>query len=1120
MLHYTPRILFTLLTLTILFSMGRTSPQNQFNPQANPAAVVVSGNARFTVLTSAMLRMEYSATGQFKDRASFVFINRWLPVAEFTTHQENGWLFLETADLVIRYLENSGTFSDSNLSIQLKSEVAPATWHPGLEDTGNLGGTVRTLDQASGAIPLEPGLLSRDGWVLIDDSNTLLFDDTELAWATPRSQEAIDWYFFGCGHDYKQALYDFTLVSGKIPLPPRWSFGSWWSRYWNYTDQELKNLVAEFKDHNVPLDILVVDMDWHLEGWTGYTWNPEYFPDPVGFLDWCHHQNLKVTLNLHPHDGVKAHEAVFPDFARAMGLDPGKTDQIPFDVTDPEYMRTYFDLLHHPMEEQGVDFWWIDWQQGEESKIPGLDPLFWLNHLHWKDMENNPGRGDLRPMMFSRYGGLGSHRYQIGFSGDTHSIWESLAFQSYFTATAGNVCYPFWSHDIGGHFFGPVEPELYARWIQFAAFNPFLRTHATKNPAAERRIWAFDDEIFNVSRQAFHLRYELLPYIYTTARQCYDKAIPMCRPLYYAWPEMDEAYNWPEEYLFGDQMLVAPVGGPRDPHSRCAVTRVWIPPGHWHHWFTGKRYTGPAEYTLMTPLNQIPAFVKAGGIIPMMPYRSQIGDQPIKTFIFNIFPGDSGRFVLYDDDGISPGYQRGEYNVTPVTQLTSDGIMTVTIGGAAGDYPGMPTQRDYEIHLWDVWPPDKVTLDGKELLYHESPDKIQGTGWAYDADAFSAIVKLPDCVIGETRDIRFTLSRYNDSGLREGIRGRLDLFRELADRLGEKTPDIMQVYLQKPSQLLLKDKQNAITELNEQSLWTSSLAPRIAYQPEDVHLANEAFLRLVEIAADFMIEPIPADSVIMKVNIEVQNPIRDFWGKFVFSLPKHWNPDQPLAYELERPFTQPQHREIMVTSEGELVTASFSTRFTFGGQEGDPVEYEVEKTIFPSINAWWIVGPFHNPWKDMLDNVFPPESEVDLTSVYEGKNGQNINWQIAERPIDTDTDPLSEFFVDLHQVLGDEIYESVAYAFTYLHSPENVDAILALGSDDGAAVWLNGDEIHRHPVGRPYAPKQDRVQMKLKKGLNTLLIKINQGWGGWGFSAFIEDESENSLTAIVPVLKP
>ena len=196
---------------------------------------------------------------------------------------------------------------------------------------------------------------------------------------------------------------------------------------------------------------------------------------------------------------------------RPWGATRRRRIEFPSTGADPQFMQAYFKLLHHPYERMGVDFWWIDWQQGEQTKVPGLDPLWWLNHLHWTDMERNPDRGDKRPLIFSRWGGLGNHRYPMGFSGDTYCNWSSLAFQPYFTATAGNVGFAYWSHDIGGHQPGPVAPELYTRWVQFGALSPALRTHTTKNPAAERRIWEFPEEHFRAMRDAFHLRYELLP---------------------------------------------------------------------------------------------------------------------------------------------------------------------------------------------------------------------------------------------------------------------------------------------------------------------------------------------------------------------------------------------------------------------------------------------------------------------------------------------------------------------------------------------------------------------------------------------------------------------------------
>ena len=272
----------------------------QNNPVADPAAVVLAGNARLTVLTPQMIRMEWSANKQFEDHASMVFLNRKLPVPRFTQTTESGWLVLKTDKLTLKYQPSNSKFTAQNLNVTLELNGKQVTWTPGMKDEGNLRGTTRTLDGVEGSTELEPGLISRDGWVVVDDSARPLFDNSDWPWVMPRPEgQHQDFYFFGYGHDYKQALGDFTRVAGKIPLPPRFAFGTWWSRYWSYTDQEFEELVREFRDHDVPLDVLVIDMDWHLTfdprwwkgdmdqsnhrlGWTGYTWNKDLFPDPPG----------------------------------------------------------------------------------------------------------------------------------------------------------------------------------------------------------------------------------------------------------------------------------------------------------------------------------------------------------------------------------------------------------------------------------------------------------------------------------------------------------------------------------------------------------------------------------------------------------------------------------------------------------------------------------------------------------------------------------------------------------------------------------------------------------------------------------------------------------------------
>src|SRR5260370_34708913 len=214
-------------------------------------------------------------------------------------------------------------------------------------------------------------------------------------------------------------------------------------------------------------------------------------------------------------------------------------------------------------------------------------------------------------MIFPRWGGLGNHPYQIGFTGDTSSVWDSLAFQPYFTATAANVLYGYWSHDIGGHMPGEETPELYTGWIQWGVFSPIVRTHTTKNPETERRIWAYPAEYAEIMRDAFVLRYALIPYIYTAAREAYDTGIAICRPMYYDYPDANEAYEARNQYMFGNSILVAPIAAPVSRASQLAATSVWLPPGEWFEWATGARlHSAPNGNRVQRnfALDQIPVF--------------------------------------------------------------------------------------------------------------------------------------------------------------------------------------------------------------------------------------------------------------------------------------------------------------------------------------------------------------------------------------------------------------------------------------------------------------------------------------------------------------------------------
>lgn len=777
-----------------------------FQGAADPKATVVVGRARFTVLTPRLVRLEWAPGGRFEDRPSLVFVNRRLPVAPFTVRRDGGWTVVDTGALRLRYRpRGTGAFTAETLAIDLTVGDRPVTWRPGTSETGNLRGTTRTLDGVKGATSLEPGLVSRDGWVVVDDSARPLFDDSEWPWALARPERgAVDWYFFGHGHDYRGALGDFVKVAGRIPLPPRFVFGAWWSRYWAYRDRELMALVEEFERHDVPLDVLVIDMDWHLTfdlrwdkpvkdqagmrlGWSGYTWDPVLFPDPAGFLAWCEARGLKTPLNLHPASGVQPHEEAYPAMARAMGIDPATKRYVPFDIANRTFAENYLRILHHPLEAQGVDFWWLDWQQYPDATVRGLTNTWWLNYVHATDR----ARRGLRPLIVHRWGGLGNHRYPIGFSGDTISVWDSLAFQPYFTATAANVGYAYWSHDIGGHMPGVVSPELYTRWIQFGVFSPILRTHTTKNPDAERRLWAYPEPYASVMRGAFLLRYALVPYLYTAARQTYDTGVAFVRPLYYDWPELDEAYAATHEYLFGDALLVAPVVAPADEQTETARQRVWLPPGRWIEWFSGATLDGPAWVERDVGLEEIPVYVKAGAVVPMQPKMRHTREKPVDPLIVTVFPGaERGETRVYEDEGEGLGYQAEEYAWTPLHYERDRAALRVRIGPVEGRYPGMLAERAYELRLPAALPPRAVEVGGRPVPFVKATERCEPPCWTVEGDTLTTIVRTTRARVDRGVEVVLADAEATPAERRaaDGFAGRLTRLRRAMDTLNRTWP--------------------------------------------------------------------------------------------------------------------------------------------------------------------------------------------------------------------------------------------------------------------------------------------------------------------------------------------
>ena len=381
------------------------------------------------------------------------------------------------------------------MSLSVHVKATDSMWRFGDHTgrSGNLGGTTRTLDETNGFASLEPGLMARNGWAIVDDSRTLVFD--QQGWLTARAAPAnLDLYFFGYGHDYVACLQDFQQVAGGTPLIPAGSWATGGAAIGHISQDELLALMDEFEAHEMPLSVCIVDMDWHVTqtgkqsvGWTGYTWNRELFPDPEGFIDGLHAKGLKTALNLHPAEGIHPHEEQYPELASAGASIPaGESDA--FDCADRRFARVTSSCCTTRWKPRAsISGGWT----GSRERSPSF--MGWI-HCGGSIICTSTtwARRQQAPFIFSRWGGLGNHRYPIGFSGDTVVGWEALAFQPSFTAAAANVGYGWWSHDIGGHMWGVEDDELYARWVQYGVFSPILRLHSTNNPYSERRPWGGD----------------------------------------------------------------------------------------------------------------------------------------------------------------------------------------------------------------------------------------------------------------------------------------------------------------------------------------------------------------------------------------------------------------------------------------------------------------------------------------------------------------------------------------------------------------------------------------------------------------------------------------------------
>lgn len=584
----------------------------------------------------------------------------------------------------------------------------------------------------------------------------------------------IDYYYIA-GNSMDDVIAGYRHLTGKAQMLPKWAYGFWQSRQRYTTQDDLVNVVKTYREQKLPLDAIVQDWRyWKDPQWGSHDFDSSRFPDPKKMVDDVHAMNAKLMLVIWPKFDVGT--ANFKEFDNAGLMYRRAIDQNYIDWVKPGYVSSYYDAyskkardiywtqIEAKLDPLKPDAWWMDNDEPDihsnmdiEERIRMMGPTavgpaaqyfntYPLVHVcgfydHWKK-----AHPDERTLLFTRSGFAGLQNCSaMVWSGDTASTWDVFRHQISAGVNMSMSGLPNWSFDIGGFtpearmggylddaqkVYTPPKSaedlnewtELYTRWFQFGAFAPVFRSHGEIRHREIYEIAGKGSEVYNTLAWYDALRYRLMPYIYSVAAASYHDDATIMRGLAMDFSADVKARNIGDEYLFGPNLLVAPVT-----EYKARTRRVYLPAGtRWYDFYTGAAYDGGAFVEATAPLSRIPVFVREGAIVPsgpVMQYTDQKTEAPITL---TVFTGRDGRFTLYDDDGKTDGYMRGEYSRIQIRYDEARG--TLSIGARQGTYPGMIVARQIRIRWVRGAPQDLTdfdTLSGRVVQYTGSAISVQ-----------------------------------------------------------------------------------------------------------------------------------------------------------------------------------------------------------------------------------------------------------------------------------------------------------------------------------------------------------------------------------------------------------
>ena len=681
---------------------------------------IIQGNKyRFTVLTDRLIRLEYSETGVFEDRASQNVIFRDFDRPMFVVNESDTLLQISTNYFVLSYVKNKSLGSGkltpgNNLKVVLKD--TEREWYYGHPEARNFGTIGYSLDDFSGKLKLDKGLYSTDGFCILDDSLSLVLNDNGEY--VSRNPNSLDVYLFMYKRDFGLCLKDYFDLTGYPSFIPRYTLGNWWYKNEKYTNSDIDRIVKRFKENDIPLSVIMLGDKWHNEI-DNYSFD-ETVLNSKKLISTLHKNNIKIGLTVDPSLKLNKNSLYFSELNKYI-----EGNEISFIPLNNVKLGLYFNTFIRELSNSGVDLFNIDY-----NNINDKTNLWLFNHFHYADEALIRNK---RAVILSRNSKMATHRYPITYTGKTITSWDTLNAIPLYNMSASNSGVSFVAHAVGGYHKGIEQEELFMRYIQLATFSPFLILSSDGGKYYKREPWKWDSLRLSVIKEYMQLRNKLVPYIYTESYNYYKKCIPLVQPLYYKYSKIYDEPLYKNQYFFGSEMFICPITKKKNPIINRVVQRIFVPEGLWFDFKSGKKYPGDKYYMSFYNDDEYPAFCKAGAIIPLSLDKST--DNP-KNLELVIFPLADNTYIMYEDDGISNANTKGDYMLTRIDYKYQKDNYSLMVSNS--NKFNIISSRNYKIRFKNT-----VNITDVNVLYNNKPYDVKVY---YDKEDF--VIELENIVSG------------------------------------------------------------------------------------------------------------------------------------------------------------------------------------------------------------------------------------------------------------------------------------------------------------------------------------------------------------------------------------